>query len=385
MSVQDFLKFNDKNIFRYNQFQFITALLLQLLIPFMQTNSVDSSGESTRTTIYLFYYLQGDTNRLLIPFIFLILLFLALYLCFIQKESKYFDLLPLSLIPILLYTLFNGLISLSHPSTLPRLEIYIELGYIALLFSVIAYYAIYIHLRKQSVTKINQLEEEKVDIEPTSSNISRVKRWIAFLLCLSALPMAVTVPALGIFAIKFMNYEELIFFTAFGIPLSMPESYFYYQIFSSLESLINSPIFFSFITFIIFITGILAIRSIIEHSTIQIVEIFFITGTLVFLLLLNAYTILFLYIFFPWILIPLWIIYDGYKNLNLLKEGIFLFAFFLGCGIILLFIQFMLPFDLEIFTSYPALDQLKILPTFIFLIFPFLLSMLNQMGKKKLI
>jgi len=383
MSLKDFFKLNDKNIFRYNQFQFIAALLLQLLIPFMQTNSVDSSGENTRTTIYLFYYLQGDTNRLLIPFIFLILLFLALYLCVIQKKAKYFDLLPLSLVPILVYTLFNGLIALNHPYTLPRLEIYIEWGYMVLFSSVIAYYVIFTYIRKQRIIRINQLKEESVEINPTSFNTGRVKRWIAFLLCLSALPMAVTVPALGIFAIKFMNYEELTLFTAFGIPLSMPESYFSYRIFSSLESLINSPIFFSFITFIIFVSGILAIRSITEHSTIQIVEIFFIIATLVFLFLLNAYTILFLYIFFPWFLIPFWIIYDGYKDLNLQKEGIFLFTFFLVLGTILLFIQFMFPFDLELFASYPALDQIKILPTFIFLIFPFLLSMIHQIDKRK--
>ncbi len=383
MNYKDLFKFNYRNISHYNHLQIIVALLLQLLIPFIKTNSVDSSGESTRTTIYLFYYFQGDTSRLLIPYIFLILLFLALYLNFIQKEAKYFDILPLSLVPILFYTFFIGLISLSQPVALPRFEVYIEWGYMVLLSSVIAYYAIYIYLKKQKINLINHLEEREKEIKPPSSNTGTEKRWIAFLLCFSALPMAVTVPALGAFATKFMNHEELTFFTAFGIPLSKPESYFYYRFFSSLESLVNSPIFISFITFIIFASGILAIWSIMKHSTIQIVEIFFIIATLLFLLLMNTYTILFLYIFFPWFLIPFWIIYDGRKDLNLQKEGILLFTFFLAIGTILLFIQFLLPFDLELFASYPGLDQIRIRPTFIFLIFPFLLSVIHRMGKIK--
>ncbi|MFX0126345.1 MAG: hypothetical protein ACFFAE_22175, partial [Candidatus Hodarchaeota archaeon] len=161
MNLSEFLKLHREKIRHYNQLQFLGALILQLIFPYQKIISYDSNGESTIRLVHLICYFQADTNTLVIPFIFLLFLILAFYFYFKQKETKYFDLMPLSLTPILGFSIFYWLDTLTHPTTLPRSEMYIELGLIILGISTITYYILYFYNMKFEGARNNVSEKDE--------------------------------------------------------------------------------------------------------------------------------------------------------------------------------------------------------------------------------
>jgi len=378
MNLSEFFSLNREKIRHYNKLQFLVSLILQLIFPFQKVISYDSYGKSTLRRVHLICYFQTDTNTIVIPFIFLIFLIMTIYFYFIQTETKYFDFMPLALTPILGYSIFSWLDTLTHPITLPRTETYIELGLIILGISIIIYYIFYFYDRISEGVINSKSEKDKFNTNNNTPASRLEERCIGFLLCFSVLPIAVTIPALGIFATHFINTEEVAFFTAYGFPLLLPESYIYYRISSIIGDIIYNPIFFSLISLVLFCTSIFAIRSISKRSTIQISEIIFIITTLGFLFLINSLLIFSLYLVFPWFIIPFWMIYDSKKDPKRLKNGITLIIVILGTGIIIVFVQNLIPIDFGLMTAAIGLDQIKMRPTFILLALPYLIHRIHQ-------
>ncbi|MFX1547917.1 MAG: hypothetical protein ACFFCU_17060, partial [Promethearchaeota archaeon] len=338
----------------------------------------NSNGESTIRMVHLIYYFQADTNNIVIPFVFLLFVILTFYFYFMRKETKYFDLMPLTLIPILGVSILYWFNTLTYPTTLPRSEMYIELGLIILGISTITYYIFYLYNKKIEGVKISVTEGRESNINNNAPTSRLEERYIIFLFCLSVLPVAVTIPALGIFATHFINTEQYSFFTAYGVPILLPESYNYYMISTLIGNIIYNPIFFNLMLLFLFCTFILAIRSISKRSTIQKSEITFIVTTLVFLFLLNAITIFTYYLIFPWLIIPYLIIYDGKKDPKRLQKGITLIVFMLSMGIIIVFMQILIPIDFGLMTGLYGLDQMKLQPTLILLALPYLIHWIHH-------
>ena len=115
-------------------------------------------------------------------------------------------------------------------------------------------------------------------------------------------------------------------------------------------------------------------------SSIQVPEVLFLITTFGFLYLINAYAVIAIYIFFPWFLVPFWMIYDGKKDPNLLKEGVSVIIFLLGIGLIMIFIEAMVPIDITIVTGIYDMKHVKIRPTFLVLALPYLIHKINQIA-----
>ncbi|MFX1507834.1 MAG: hypothetical protein ACFFDC_17235, partial [Promethearchaeota archaeon] len=360
--------------------QFLGSLFLQLIFPFLKTISYDSNGDSTIARIHLIYYY--DSNNIVIPFIFLLFLIMTVGFYFSKTELKYFDLMPLMLSPILSYSIFSWLTTLTQPNTLPRTEMYIELGLIIIGVSIVAFYVInfYTNIFTSKLEGATSSISEKDEIQTNNAQLRLEERLIGFLFCVSILPVAVTIPALGIFATYFISFERLTFFTAYGVPLELPESYIYYtyyipgitEIFLELS---YNPIFFTITSLVLFCISIFAARSISNRSTIQVSEIIFIALTLIFLFLINALIIsLSFFLFFPWLLLPYLMIYESKKYPKQLKKGVILFILILGVGIIIVFIQVLVPIDFGLMAGMYGMDRVKIRPTFILLALPYLIN-----------
>ncbi|MFW9903802.1 MAG: hypothetical protein ACFFFH_05680 [Candidatus Thorarchaeota archaeon] len=110
-------------------------------------------------------------------------------------------------------------------------------------------------------------------------------------------------------------------------------------------------------------------------STIQISEIIFITTTIIFLFLLNALIIsLSFFLFFPWLLLPFLMIYKGKNDQKQIKKGNILFILILGAGIIIVFMQVLVPIDFGLMTGIYGMDQVKIRPIFVLQTLPYLIN-----------
>ncbi|MFX0125039.1 MAG: hypothetical protein ACFFAE_15515, partial [Candidatus Hodarchaeota archaeon] len=245
----------------------------------------------------------------------------------------------------------------------------------------ITYYILYFYNMKFEGARNNVSEKDELNINNNAPTSRLEERCIAFLLCLSVLPVAVTIPALGIFATHFINTEQYSFIMAYGIPILLPESYIYYNISPIVGDFIYNPIFFTLMSLVLLCTSILAIRSISKRATIQKSEIVFIVTTLVFLFIINAITIFTFYLFFPWLIIPYLMVYEGKEDPKRLKEGITLIVLTLCMGIIILFLQILIPIDFGLMTGIYNLDQMKLLPTFTLLVLPYLMHWIYQ-GKR---
>lgn len=374
----NFFQLDRNRINHYNRLQFLGSLFLQLIFPFLKTISYDSNGDSTITRIHLIYYIETETNNIVIPFIFLIFLILTVSFYFSKTELKYFDLMPLTLSPILSYSIFSWLTTLTQPNTLPRTDMYIELGLIIIGVSIITFYVINFYTSK--LEGATNSISEKDESQTNNTQLRLEERLISLLFCFSILPVAVTIPALGIFTTHFISFERLTFFTAYGVPLELPETYIYYtyyipEITEIFVALIYNPIFFMLTSLVLFCCSIFAARSISNRSKIQLSEIIFISATLIFLFLMNAIFIsLSFFLLFPWLLLPYLMIYEGRKNPKQIKKGILLFVLILGIGIIIVFTQILVPLDFGLMAGVHGLDQIKIRPTFTLLALPFLIN-----------
>ena len=383
----NFFQLHRNRINQYNRFQFLGSLFLQLIFPFLKTISYDSNRDSTISRIHLIYYFEA--NNIVIPFIFLIFLILTVGFYFSKTELKYFDLMPLTMSPILSYSIFSWLTTLTQPDTLPRTEMYIELGLIIIGASIIAFYVInfYTNFYTSKLEGATNSISEKDEFQTNKAQLRLEERLIGFLFCLSILPVAVTIPALGIFATHFISVEHLTFFTAYGVPLELPEPYIYYTYYipgvtEIFLELIYNPIFFIITSLVLFCISIFAARSISKRSTIQLSEIIFIGGTMIFLFLINAIFIsLSFFLLFPWLLLPYLMIYEGKKDPKQIKKGLILFVLILGIGIIIVFVQILVPLDFGLMTGVYGLDQVKIRPTFTLLALPYLINRIYHGGE----
>lgn len=71
-------------------------------------------------------------------------------------------------------------------------------------------------------------------------------------------------------------------------------------------------------------------------------------------------------------------IYDSKKDPKRLKNGITLIIVILGTGIIIVFVQNLIPIDFGLMTAVIGLDQIKMRPTFILLALPYLIHRIHQ-------
>ncbi|MFX0064766.1 MAG: hypothetical protein ACFFC7_21540 [Candidatus Hermodarchaeota archaeon] len=390
MTMSDFIQSRKKTLIFANRLQFFTALALQLVFPLFIHESYRTSNNTLiqRNTQY-FFYQQSSTG---IFFSFSILLFLAfcIYFLIVHRHDNYFELLPLSLIPILVIIIFSVIVK--SQDYIPSLHSWYfervspQFGLIILVGSISISLAIFLLLNYKDLLSYIPTREQ-ISIHESQEEFKHFRLALS-LFIISLFPITATIP------IRFLDLS-LGGNTFFLIPheyLDYQFSYYYSTFFGfQIQSAyIGSGLLSLILEGLGLVLGILALYDFKTEKKNNFIFILLILWLCVFFITpnmmgpVNLLTAIFiLSVAFPFFLLPYWMVAKGDKEPEIQREGLVIIVLVLSVAVILFLSAFFLPihfFELEVINQTTYNSEIR--PTLMVLIIPFIAKKLWEINHK---